>query len=86
MVHAHNLLLNPSHRCSSLFPTHTQLMHTDLQVLVWQYSHEVEYKFLGEVSTLLGFNKYITVVTLIFVIPIFRKWCLDQHLFLKMAR
>ena len=54
-------------------------MHTDLQVLVWQYSHEVEYKFLGEVSTLLGFSKYITVVTLIFVMLIFVKWCLDQH-------
>ena len=33
---------------------HTQLMHTDLQVIVWEYSHDTEYKFLGEVS-----NRYI---------------------------
>lgn len=29
---------------------HTQLMHTDLQVIVWEYSRATEYKFLGEVS------------------------------------
>ena len=37
---------------------HTQLMHTDLQVVVWEYSQDTEYKFLGEVSIP---NRYISI-------------------------